>query len=228
MKKLNIILVENDTKVINTIENTAHKLKHEISYVLNSYTETIETIQENKPDIILLNIHLSSSIDVMDTILEIQKHKNIPIIYITNFFDNNEMLRTLRTDPIGYLQKPFKSDDLKSMLVLALHKIGLSDIDTQDTHLKHLGFDYYYDLEKENLYFKKLPIKLGVKEKLLLTTLVKADGELVSFDKLEYNLWEGNPVSESSLRTTVYRLRNKLKHKIIETVPSFGIKFIKQ
>jgi len=91
-----------------------------------------------------------------------------------------------------------------------------------------LGFGYYYDLKKENLYFKKLPIKLSVKEKLLLTTLAKADGQLVSLEKLEYILWQGNPVSESSLRTTVYRLRNKLEHKIIETVPSFGIKLIKQ
>lgn len=85
LKRSNIILVENDTKVINAIKNTALSLKCEISYVLSSYTKTIETIQENQPDIILLNIHLSSSIDVMDTILEMQKHKNIPIIYITNF-----------------------------------------------------------------------------------------------------------------------------------------------
>lgn len=132
-------------------------LKCEISYVLSSDTKTIETIQENKLDIILLNIHLSNSIDVMDTVLEMQKHKNIPIIYITNFFDDKGILKTLKTEPLGYLQKPFKNDDLKSILTLALHKIDLTDKSIQNTHLTHLDFDYCYDLEKENLYFKKLP-----------------------------------------------------------------------
>lgn len=96
MKKFNIILVENDTKVINTIKNTAHKLNCEISYVLNGHTDTIKTIQENKLDIILLNIHLSSSADVIYAALEMQKYKNIAIIYITNLFDNQEMLKHLQ------------------------------------------------------------------------------------------------------------------------------------
>ena len=228
MDKTKILIVEDETIVAMDIKKTLKKLDYEVSDVVNNFTDALRCVKENAPDIILMDINLENSKDGIEIAIEIQKTKNIPIIYLTAFSDDATISRAVKTNPIAYMQKPFKREDIKSTLALAIYKINLSAKETQDSHLKHLGFGYYYDLKKENLYFKKLPIKLSVKEKLLLTTLAKADGQLVSLEKLEYLLWQGNPVSESSLRTTIYRLRNKLEHKIIETVPSFGIKLIKQ
>ena len=113
------------------------------------------------------------------------------------------------------------------MLALALYKTDLSKKNRNDSSYKHIGFNYYFDLEKENLYFNNSPVKLGVKERLLLSVLVRADGQVVSFEDLEHLLWKDTIISESSLRTLIYRLRNKLNHKLIETVPSFGIRLLK-
>ncbi|WP_415398306.1 winged helix-turn-helix domain-containing protein [Sulfurimonas sp. CS5] len=90
----------------------------------------------------------------------------------------------------------------------------------------HLGLNYYYDSSNENFYYKNSPIKLSIKEKLLLKKLFDANRDIVSFIELEYFIWPDNSVSESSLRTLIYRLRNKLDYQLIETIPSFGVKLV--
>ncbi len=40
----------------------------------------------------------------------------------------------------------------------------------------------------------------------------------------KHHIWKGNTVSDSALRTLLYRLRGKLEYLLIETVPSFGFR----
>ncbi len=61
-------------------------------------------------------------------------------------------------------------------------------------------------------------------KKKLLTILVEAKGSIVSFSNLEYYIWPDAPVSNSALRTLIYRLRSKLEYKLVETIPSIGCK----
>ena len=89
-----------------------------------------------------------------------------------------------------------------------------------------MGNGYYYDIKNEALFYHDIPIKLGVKERQLLSVLISARGNIVSFDRLIYELWPDEFVSDSTLRTLIYRLRTKLEYRIIETIPAFGCKLI--
>ena len=44
------------------------------------------------------------------------------------------------------------------------------------------------------------------------------------FSVLEHAIWPAEPVSDSALRTLIYRLRAKLEYKLIETTTAFGCK----
>ena len=57
---------------------------------------------------------------------------------------------------------------------------------------------------------------------LFLEVLISAKGELVTFSDIEHYIWFNKTVSDSTLRTLIYRLRSKLNHKIIETISSLG------
>jgi DNA-binding winged helix-turn-helix (wHTH) protein len=85
-----------------------------------------------------------------------------------------------------------------------------------------LGHRYFYDTAVRNLYYKSFPIKLSPKEKRMLELLIDAKHNIVAYQTLEYDIWEGNVVSESALRTLMYRLNTRLEYKIIENVPTFG------
>lgn len=226
MNKVKILIVEDERIVALDIKSAIQKLGYKVIDSVSSFGDTISSIKNNEPDIILMDIHLNNSKDGIETAQEIQKKKNIPIIYLSAFSDDDTISRAVQTNPIGYITKPFKREDLKSSILLALHKINSEKSVTIKNDYINLGSNYYYDLKNENLYYENLPLKLSVNENLLLKILVEAKGNIVSFNELESLIWTEAPVSTSALRTLIYRLRSKLEYKLIESIPSFGCRVI--
>ena len=224
MDKIDILVVEDEAIVALEIKRSILKMGFGVTDMVTNYDDAIKSVKENIPDIVLLDIHLKNSKDGIETAKSIKQVADIPIIYLTAFSDDQTIGRAVETNPIGYLVKPFKREDLKSTLQLAIYKMKNSK--SIERHLTPIGEGYFYDLENHNLFFKEHPIKLSQKESLLLEILIEAKGDIVSFTTLEYHIWEGNPVSDSALRTLLYRLRGKLEHRLIETVPSFGFRIV--
>lgn len=221
MSNIKILIVEDRTIVALDIKSTLQMLGYEVSACVTNYEDTLKSIKNNPPTLILMDIHLENSKDGIETAREIQKTYSIPIIYLTAFSDDETIARAIQTNPVGYIIKPFKRDDLKTTIALGLHKINTTKKVPINEDYINLGSSYFYDLKNENLYYDNVPIKLSVKENLLLKILVQAKGNLVSFNELENLLWD-EAVSQSALRTLLYRLRSKFEYKFIETVPSFG------
>ena len=222
MDKIDILIVEDEAIVALEIKRSILKMGFGVTDMVTNYDDAIKSVKENIPNIILLDIHLKNSKDGIETAKAIKQIADIPIIYLTAFCDDQTIERAVETNPIGYLVKPFKREDLKSTLQLAIYKMKNSK--SIETHLTPIGEGYFYDLENHNLFFKEHPIKLSQKETLLLEILIEAKGEIVPFATLEHHIWQGNPVSDSALRTLLYRLRGKLEYLLIETVPSFGFR----
>jgi len=223
MKKIKILIIEDEDKTALNIKNAIKNLGYIVSDIVTNYSDALQSAKNNKPDIVITDIYLNNSKSGIEIAKDIQKLNIIPIIFLTTSSDDKTIEKAISTNPIGYLLKPFKQDDLKPILALALYKISKK---RTDSAYKYLGFNYYYNIKTNNLYCRESPVKLGIKEKLLLNRLVQEDGKSVSFKELEYLLWQNNPVSDSSLRTIIYRLRNKLEYKLIETIPSIGIRLI--
>lgn len=225
MTKTRVLIVEDESIVALEIKKALMKLGFEVINMVSAYEEVLACITDKEPDIILMDINLQgSSKDGIEIVYEVQKIRNIPILYLTAYSDNATIDRAVATNPIGYLIKPFKREELNSTMLLGLYKINHPNDVTVYKNCVHIGFDYYFDLKNKSLYYRNKPIKLSIKEKELIAILVEAKGAVVTFDQLEYFLWPDKPVSDSALRTLVYRLRSKLDYKIIETIPSFGCK----
>lgn len=224
MKKTKVLIVEDEIIVGMEIESALKKLDFDVIDIATNYNEALSAIKVITPDIILMDINLRDSKDGIDTTIEIQKNKNIPIIYLTAYFDEKTVNRAIETNPVSYLLKPFKREELKSTIMLAMYKINRSNKYIVDKKCFPLGFEYFYDLSNEILFFKTIPIKLSMNERKLLTILVESKGAIVSFREIEYLIWPNEPVSDGALRILIYRLRVKLEYKIIETIPTVGYK----
>lgn len=226
MPNIKILIVEDESIVALDIKRILTNLQYEVTDMASDYFSAIKSVQKNRPDIILMDVNLGKGKDGIQTVEEIQLNYNIPIIYITAYGDENTINRAVATNPMGYLLKPFKKDEIKSIILLTLYKLNqINDFNKNINH-HNLGSNYYYDLNNEILFYKNNPLKLSIKERKLLTILVEAKGQIVSFRELEYMLWPDAPISDSTLRTLIYRLRTKLEYKIIETISSVGCKII--
>ncbi|KLE10694.1 response regulator [Aliarcobacter butzleri] len=226
MNKEKILIIEDDSIVALDIKRILNNLEYKVTNIVSNYEDAISSIKYEKPTLVFSDINLGKDKkDGIDIISEIQKNSYIPVIYLTAYSDEDTIQRAIKTNPLGYILKPFKKEDIKSTLLLALYKMKDEKFEKNISDIK-LDEDYSYDLKNEILFYKVKPIKLSPKENQLLKILVEAKGRLVSFREIEYLLWQDFPVCDSTLRTLIYRLRTKLNYKIIKTIPSIGCKIL--
>lgn len=217
---MKILVVEDESIVSLDIQIALESFGYSVTDTVENFDDAIKSVKENEPQLILMDINLVNSKDGIEVAHAVQKINNIPIIYLTAFCDDMTIERAVQTNPLAYMIKPFNTNELKSTLRLALHKMNATEIKQND--YMELGEGYSFDKNHNKLYFNDIPIKLSSKEELLLNLLIASNNTIVSFSDIEYNVWPDKIVADSTLRSLIFRLRSKLNHKLIETIPSFG------
>lgn len=224
MAKANILVVENESIVALNIQNTLEKYNYKIVTISNNGEDTLKEIETNLPDIILMDIDLGKGKNGIQIVSEIkEEYPNICIIYLTAHSDEKTIQDAINTNPHGYIIKPFVAEELNASIQLAIYKMKNENKLINNSSLS-LGKGYFYDLKNEKLFYKEHHIKLSKNETQLLNLLIESNGNPMSHTDIEYFLWPDTAVNNDTLRALVYRLRTKLEHNFIETVPSFGYK----
>jgi len=225
MNKLNILIVEDESLVAMELQQAIENMGHNVVEYATNVKMAKKFFEQFEIDLVLMDINLNDSVNGIELYksLEIQT----PIIYLTAYTDEETMSQAISTNPLGYLIKPHTEDELKAIIKLAQYKIKNIEKEPQMVEkLVKVGKGYFFDTEEEQLFYKDLPVKLTIKERGLLKILIKAKGKIVKFEKIENELWNGETVNNTSLRTLIYRLRSKLEHKLIESEFNVGIKLL--
>ena len=223
MQNFNILIVEDESLIALELADTISNLGYHVVEYATHPSMAQKCIVENEIDLILMDINLEAELSG----IELYKSLNceIPIVYLTAYKDEETISRAIETNPLGYLIKPHKEDELKALLKLAFYKLQPQKKETAiSLEVKHLGAGYYFNFKEDKLYFNNIFLNLGDKELQLLKLLIEAKGSVVTLQMIENELWREKPVSASTMRTLIYRLRGKLEYKLIETVFNQGIK----
>ncbi len=222
MSKAKVLIVEDEALVALDMKKTLEGFNFDVTDIANNSKTTLNSINSQRPDIILMDINLKGEKDGIDIATDIKKYMNIPVIYLTSYSDDNTISRAIQTNPVTYLLKPFRDEDLKSNILLGLYKSSCEENFMMDDNLLNLGNEYYYDYKNLKLFFRDEPVKLSKKESLLLKILIDSRGKTIKFKELENKIWPNINVSDSTLRTLIYRLRMRVNNKLIESVPLLG------
>lgn len=120
-----ILIVEDETIVAKDIQNRLKKFGYNISGITSTGEEAIRKVIETKPDLILMDIRLKGNIDGVEAAQEIHNNFQIPIIYLTANADDSTLERVKATNPFGYIIKPFKEKELRTIIeiTLARHRV---------------------------------------------------------------------------------------------------------
>lgn len=111
-----VVIVEDDKL---TADHMAMVLKqHGIQTVgiTHKADKAIALIESHRPDLVLLDVQLNASIDGVQIASMLQLDYQIPFIYITSYSDQKTVSRISKTNPAGYLQKPFDELELIHLL----------------------------------------------------------------------------------------------------------------
>lgn len=223
-KKYKILIVEDQPITAMDIKQTIINLGYKVVNISNSHKSAIQKFEEIMPDLVIMDICLDGEIDGIDTVKQIYKIKKIPVIYLTAFTDDATIDRAIETNPSSYEIKPFNRASLNSSIKIAISKLNDEKYEEINPNRIDLGYKYYFDMDTKELFYENTYIKISPQESALLVMLINAKGSIVSNKQIEYEIWGNNVISESSVRTLVWRLRTKLEYKIIETVLYQGVK----
>lgn len=121
-----ILIVDDDELVSVSLKRILTKLGYEADICLDGESAA-DRILELKPDIILLDIYLTS-VNGLDLLKEFQtKFFDIPVIMITGYSDVAIAVKAMKSGAFDFLLKPIDLDQLKISLEKAFSRINLQN-----------------------------------------------------------------------------------------------------
>ncbi|MBU2520683.1 MAG: response regulator [Proteobacteria bacterium] len=122
MPETKILIVEDEAIVAEDIRNSLQGLGYIISAVVSSGNEAITKIEEDRPDLVLMDIVLKGDMDGIEAAGQIYSRFDIPVVYLTAFTDEKTIERAKLTEPFGYIVKPFDDRELHTIVEMAVYK----------------------------------------------------------------------------------------------------------
>lgn len=120
MSSVKILVVEDELIIAEDIKNMLHEMGYLVTGLAADYDEAQELINNEEPDIALIDIHLRGEDDGIKLAESIRKELNIPIIFITSYSDKATVEKAKQVMPEGYIVKPFEKADLYTSIEIAL------------------------------------------------------------------------------------------------------------
>lgn len=211
-----ILVVEDEMIVGEFICHCLGKIGHRVCGVADNFEEALELVEDEQPDLILMDIELGGDKTGIDAATEIHEKWDIPVIYLTAYSDDQTLSKAKQSKPFGYITKPFTENDIKIAVMMALEHV------CSESNIIELGESYLYEPEQQQLCLNEKPVLLTKKERLLLHKLIMQRNQVVPYQVIESCLWEDVIVSESSLRALMLRIRKKLPGLSIQNVSGIG------
>ncbi len=122
--KIKILVVEDEMIIGAKISMQLSNLGYEVTGILPRGEDAILHVEENKPDIVLLDIQLKGKMDGIETAARLQETGNVIIIYLTANSDEATFNRAKLTRPHAFITKPFKQLDLQRAIELVISRMA--------------------------------------------------------------------------------------------------------
>ena len=134
MSVLKIGIVEDELVIARTIVSTLDELGYAHCGPAISYTEAMEMLDKNKPDLLLLDIQLSGKKDGIDVAQKVNELYQIPFIFLTANSDGETIDRAKKVKPHAYIVKPFTKEELFAAIEIAFSNFTGNRSDTKPEH----------------------------------------------------------------------------------------------
>ncbi|WP_460970013.1 sigma 54-interacting transcriptional regulator [Spirosoma migulaei] len=116
-----ILIVEDEYIIANDLELILQEAGYPVIGVADSVSEAVAIMDQQKPDIVLLDIYLKGRETGIDLAKQLDD-LGIPFIYISAN-DNKSVLEAVKaTQPIGYIVKPFREKDILTTLEISRYR----------------------------------------------------------------------------------------------------------
>ncbi|WP_175709955.1 PAS domain S-box protein [Burkholderia ambifaria] len=128
MTSAQILIVEDDRIVARDIAQQMSRAGYVVVGSTGSGEEALALVETlpagSKPDLVLMDVRLEGELDGIDTARCIREARDIPVVFLTAYADEETIRRATAAEPYGYVLKPFDDMQLRTVVEMALYKHG--------------------------------------------------------------------------------------------------------
>lgn len=207
---MNILLVEDNLGIQKGLSYSLTKNNYNV-IVKSSIKDTKAYLQDNKPNLIILDIALPDG-SGLDLYKDYIKSLNINTIFLTAYDNIDNIVFALDTGACDYITKPFEV----RVLIAKINRI----LSNKSLIIKNIVFDF----NKMEVFKNNNVVSLTSLEKKILFLLVSNKNKVVTRENLINYIWEltGNDVYDNTITVYLKRIREKLDTDIIKTIKGIG------
>lgn len=207
---MNILLVEDNLGIQKGLSYSLTKNNYNV-IVKSSIKDTKAYLQDNKPNLIILDITLPDG-SGLDLYKDYIKSLNINTIFLTADDNIDNIVFALDTGACDYITKPFEV----RVLIAKINRI----LSNKSLIIKNIVFDF----NKMEAFKNNNVVSLTSLEKKILFLLVSNKNKVVTRENLINYIWEltGNDVYDNTITVYLKRIREKLDTDIIKTIKGIG------
>lgn len=219
---MNLFLLEDDyaiaTGLCYSLENEGYGVTH-----ASDVKQAIDIISKEKFSLYILDLTLPDG-SGYDVCKEIKKQGDFPVIFLTAYDDEVNVVMGFEFGADDYISKPFR---LKELLVRIKSVLRRYNNESADGIIKFK--DLTVNTNEAKVYKNGNEIILTAMEYRLLLILLNNRGKVLSRTQLLENIWDvdGDFVEDNTLTVYIKRLRDKIEEEpnrplIIKTVRGLG------
>ena len=128
--KTQILVVEDEALIAADIQDRLVDLGYDVCGCCDNYEEALHWMESNRPDLVLLDIHLNGEQTGIDLARELRARYQVPFVFLTAYVDSTTLREAQKTEPAGYLVKPLQTKDIIATLEIARYR-HQAEVDTK-------------------------------------------------------------------------------------------------
>ena len=124
---LNILIVEDEMIIAADISIQLAQLGYEVTGINTKAEDAISTIENNPPDIVLMDINLAGRMNGIQAAEYILEYFKIPVIFLTSSTDEATFQKAVAAKPYAFITKPFQEIDLQRAIELTQKRMEVEE-----------------------------------------------------------------------------------------------------
>jgi chemotaxis response regulator CheB len=115
-----VLIVEDESVIATNLRRSLTQLGYDVVDWVPTGEAAIELAERERPDLVLMDIHLAGTLSGIDTARWIWERLQTPVVYCTAHADLETLKAVQTTESYGFVVKPFQSGAVRAAVELAL------------------------------------------------------------------------------------------------------------
>lgn len=149
--EIKVLIVEDNPLTSQDLSEIMTEQGIHVTKITKNKKEALESISQERPDILLVDINLKDGDDGIELVQTLSKSTSFPVVYLTANSDKSTVERALKTKPVSFLTKPYDDRDVVIAIELAFNN---HCNDLMDTNIPKIPFVFL----KSGTRFEKVKV----------------------------------------------------------------------